>query len=192
MLHKFRLLLLPALAILFLAACDSETNTIASIEDSSVQEETTVIEEADSEATDSEESIESEESLSEESLSEETAVEETEVLEETETAEITEEPVTKEAEKTPVVEAATPEETEDLNPNIQEAVNQLLAETSIELENYVFFFTETEEYVEIEVREDIDADATPLVGIYRYILETDELLANDYLTGEFIPFEFVQ
>ena len=71
----------------------------------------------------------------------------------------------------------------------QTAIDQLVEETDIDLENYVFLFETTEEYVEITVLEQTEAEATPLVGIYRYMIETKEILANDYLTGEFIPYE---
>ena len=79
-----------------------------------------------------------------------------------------------------------------LDPKSQQAINQLLAETGINLEDYIFLFSETDDYIEIDIRESIDSDTTVAVGLYRYNLETNELLVNDYLTGEFIPVEIEQ
>ncbi len=182
MLHKFRLLFLLT-ASLFLAACESETNEQAAITDSGVQEVTPASDEKNAEATVQKETIETTETELAEATVEEKAV--TQETVETEEINSSEETVAVNA-------AAITEKTEQLNAEAQEAVHQLIEATDIDLENYVFFFTETADYIEIEVRENIDAEATPLVGIYRYIYETDELLANDYLTGEFIPFENVQ
>lgn len=177
---KFRLLYLPVLAAFILAACDSETMKDASIEEASVQEETQMVESETNEVLALEESNESSESTSEEA---DEAVEPAQdAPEESEVEEINE----------VAVEEKVVEEMAALDPNSQQAINQLLAETGIDLEDYIFLFSETEDYIEIDIRESIDSDTTVAVGLYRYNLETNELLVNDYLTGEFIPVEIIQ
>lgn len=177
---KFRLLYLPVLAVFALAACDSETTNNASIEDKNVQEESQVTEVETTEVLALEEGTETTESTTDE----------TDVTEET-AADASEDSEVNDSEDT-AVEETTVEEAVALDPNSQQAVDQLLAETGIDLEDYVFLFSETEDYIEIDVRESIDSDTTVAVGLYRYNLETNELLVNDYLTGEFIPVEIEQ
>lgn len=101
------------------------------------------------------------------------------------------EPVENTAEESVVAET-TAEEYVALEPKSQQAIDRLLAVTGIDLEDYIFLFSETADYIEIDIREAIDSDTTVAVGLYRYNLETNELLASDYLTGEFIPVEIAQ
>ena len=177
---KFRLLYLPVLAAFALAGCDSETMKEASIEETVIQEESQNVETETTEVLALEESTESSER----------SVEETDEAEEItqESAEVSE---VEELNDTAVEEKVV-EELAALDPKSQQAINQLLAETGINLEDYIFLFSETDDYIEIDIRESIDSDTTVAVGLYRYNLETNELLVNDYLTGEFIPVEIEQ
>lgn len=177
---KFRLLYLPVLAAFYLAGCDSETMKEASIEEIVIQEESQNVETEMTEVLVLEESTESSER----------SVEETDEAEEItqESAEVSE---VEELNDTAVEEKVV-EELAALDPKSQQAINQLLAETGINLEDYIFLFSETDDYIEIDIRESIDSDTTVAVGLYRYNLETNELLVNDYLTGEFIPVEIEQ
>ena len=177
---KFRLLYLPVLAAFALAGCDSETIKEALIEEIVIQEESQNVETEMTEVLALEESTESSER----------SVEETDEAEEItqESAEVSE----VEDLNDTAVEEKVVEELAALDPKSQQAINQLLAETGINLEDYIFLFSETDDYIEIDIRESIDSDTTVAVGLYRYNLETNELLVNDYLTGEFIPVEIEQ
>lgn len=75
-----------------------------------------------------------------------------------------------------------------VDPVYQMALQRLIDVTDLNKEDYSFSFSATEEFIEIETREKVD-EIAPLQGIYRYMLDTDEILHSDYLTGEFIPFE---
>ncbi len=174
---EFRLLFLPVLAILSLAACTSETDNHTSKNDSDSRKDIYVAAQEANENLKTEELNKIEEATTEETATEETATEETENEPETED--------TKETKA--VVEAAAPEAAEALHPDVEPIVEQLLEETDIELENHLLIFTEMDEYIEIDVRETIDEDTTVAAGLYRYMYETDEIFVSDYLTGEFIP-----
>lgn len=80
--------------------------------------------------------------------------------------------------------------------NQQQALNRLLLETHLEAEAYSFYFTETDslDFIQIEVREikELDSEHASLEGAYRYILESEEILMRDYLTGDFIPYEVIE
>ncbi len=177
---KFRLLYLPVLAAFALAGCDSETIKEALIEEIVIQEESQNVETEMTEVLALEESTESSER----------SVEETDEAEEItqESAEVSE---VEELNDTAVEEKVV-EELAALDPKSQQAINQLLAETGINLEDYIFLFSETDDYIEIDIRESIDSDTTVAVGLYRYNIKKNELLVNDYLTGEFIPVEIEQ
>lgn len=77
--------------------------------------------------------------------------------------------------------------------NQEQALNRLFLETHLEKEEYSYYFVETDslDYVEIEVREirETETEHASLEGVYRYIVETDEILMRDYLTGDFMPYE---
>lgn len=177
---KFRLLYLPVLAAFALAGCDSETIKEALIEEIVIQEESQNVETEMTEVLALEESTEfSERSVEETDEAEEITQESAEVSEVEELNDT-------------AVEEKVVEELAALDPKSQQAINQLLAETGINLEDYIFLFSETDDYIEIDIRESIDSDTTVAVGLYRYNLETNELLVNDYLTGEFIPVEIEQ
>lgn len=91
----------------------------------------------------------------------------------------------------PVVQEEALEEplaTDAVDPVYQMALQRLIDVTDLNKEDYSFSFSATEEFIEIETREKVD-EIAPLQGIYRYMLDTDEILHSDYLTGEFIPFE---
>ena len=177
---KFRLLYLPVLAAFALAGCDSETMKEASIEETVIQEEIQNIETETTEVLALEESAESSERTVEEADEAEEITQESAEVSEVEELNDT------------AVEEKVVEELAALDPKSQQAINQLLAETGINLEDYIFLFSETDDYIEIDIRESIDSDTTVAVGLYRYNLETNELLVNDYLTGEFIPVEIEQ
>lgn len=91
----------------------------------------------------------------------------------------------------PVVQEEALEEplaADAVDPVYQMALQRLIDVTDLNKEDYSFSFSATEEFIEIETREKVD-EIAPLQGIYRYMLDTDEILHSDYLTGEFIPFE---
>ena len=91
----------------------------------------------------------------------------------------------------PVVQVEALEEplaADAVDPVYQMALQRLIDVTDLNKEDYSFSFSATEEFIEIETREKVD-EIAPLQGIYRYMLDTDEILHSDYLTGEFIPFE---
>lgn len=77
--------------------------------------------------------------------------------------------------------------TEEIDPILQVALQELIQVTEFDKESYSFTFEQTDEYVQVEVREK-EEDVAPLVGIYRYMLENGEILYSDYLTGDFVPF----
>lgn len=83
---------------------------------------------------------------------------------------------------------------EGIDPVLTTAVDRLLAETGLDIEQYTFIFEESEEYIQIIIREKQEDDQAhaPLVGTYRYIPETSEILAQDYLTGAFIPIDEIE
>lgn len=75
----------------------------------------------------------------------------------------------------------------------QLALDALLAKTHLEKEGYSYFFqaTDSNDFIEIEVREILDEKTEHMTreGMYRYVFQTDEVLVEDYLTGDFIPYE---
>lgn len=76
--------------------------------------------------------------------------------------------------------------------NRERALNQLFFETHLEKDAHSYYFAETDslDFVQIEVREiQEEAVHATLEGVYRYILETEEILMRDYLTGDFMPYE---
>ena len=111
-----------------------------------------------------------------------------EITEEVEQAEAAEE-----AEQGNVLEEVEVAANELQVKNQDHALNQLLRETHLEKEGYSYYFAETDslDYIEIEVRElqEKDSEHESLEGIYRYLIKTEEILVQDYLTGDFIPYE---
>lgn len=73
------------------------------------------------------------------------------------------------------------------NPLLQVALQKLIDVTDLDKEGYSFAFEQTDEYIQLEVREKHE-DVAPLEGIYRYMIETDQILFSDYLTGDFVPY----
>jgi len=186
MLHKFRLLLTTATLAIFLIACGSETNDNAESTDQALDSVEVQSEEASTTADTSNETQESETDTATEE-NETVADEAEEDTSETADSKTTESETTEPAEK-PVEE--TTEENKDAR--FQVAVQKILEATDLNAEDYVFTFENTEDYIEVEVREKTEDEVTPLAGIYRYFPETDEVLISDYLTGEFIPYDDVQ
>lgn len=78
-------------------------------------------------------------------------------------------------------------ELEEIDPVLQVALKKLLGVTELDKEAYRFSFEQTDEYIQVEVREKKD-EVAPLEGIYRYMIETEEILFSDYLTGDFVPY----
>lgn len=180
MLHKARLFFSTVAISLFLVACTdvpAEETT-----DVDVLEETTETQTSqESEALEAE--TEKETETSEESSTNEEAENET-----------TED--TAEAESNSSVEAnssAVENESEDavLESIDQAAIDQFVATTGLNIEDYTFSFEATDQYVEITVYEKQEDEQahTPLSGIYRHMLDSEEILVQDYLTGAFIPYE---
>lgn len=83
--------------------------------------------------------------------------------------------------------------TEGLQERLQQqAINRLLGISHLERDGYRYYFTDPDssEFIQIEVREiaEDDAEHESLEGVYRYSIETKEILMRDYLTGDFIPY----
>lgn len=188
MLHKFRLLLTSILASMILVACGSETN-----EDQPNVETT----DSASEVQVSEESNEAVELVDEASTVETTSTTEEEVTKEEITSEA-EAIETAQAEEAAEAEAKAAEEAKQLQEAEAEiglditeeiAIEKILAVTGLNPENHSFNLFAEADYVEVEIYEKTDEAVTPLVGVYRFIPETEEVLVRDYLNGAFIPYE---
>ena len=161
--------LIASIASLLLAACGAETMDAIPNE----TEETIESIESESEDTQSTDSVEVEE-------------EETEVT----PSEADESDTTEDPEKEAEIAA-----NELQTNNKEQALNRLLLETHLEKDAYSYYFVETDslDFVEIEVREiQEDSEHASLEGAYRYIIETEEILMRDYLTGNFIPYEEIE
>lgn len=79
--------------------------------------------------------------------------------------------------------------------NQEQALNQLLFATHLEKDKYSYYFAEIDsiDFIQIEVREvQEDAEHATLEGVYRYMIETEEVLMRDYLTGDFMPYEEIE
>ena len=171
MLHNFRLLFVTVATSALLVACASGTNEGTSgVENPLEGVEITLADEAE--------------------------VSELEELPETKNVEAADElsDVAAEAEVEAEVEVEDTVEKTELKPDaispvIQLAFEEIIDAIGIDKEKHSFIFNQTEDYIEIEVREKKDSGATPLVGKYRYNLDKDRVLSMDYLTGEFIPHE---
>jgi len=193
MLHKFRLLLTTASTVILLLACTSETtedasNEISSTDTAEVQTTETLGDENDSEDENKTEDADStSEQTSEQTSNEETIEEVTEekTEEETKTDDSMSEETVEES-KDVQTEEITPA---DLDSDEQAALEKVLSVTGLNIEEHTYSFDQTEDYIEVEVREKTEDEATPLVGLFRYNPETKEVLVSDYLTGEFIPYE---
>lgn len=167
MLHNFRLLFVTAATSALLVACAGGTTENTSDNQDSLERMEIVL--AD-EAGDSE---------SEVLLETETADDADELSDIADEVEVTVEDTAEEAELTQ----------EAIDPVIQLALEEIIDTIGIDKETHTFIFNQTEDYIEIEVREKKDSGATPLVGKYRYHLDKNKVLSMDYLTGEFIPHE---
>lgn len=188
---KFRLLLTTAIVTLLLVACGSEINntlgekqTEKTVEVQATESETAPADETNEEVT--------KQTATEETSSTEEDVENNETLEETE--ETTEEKTeTEETEDSETAEQPSEEvkETQDkITPLNQKAIEEILEVTDLTIDEYTYRVAdETEEYVEIEIYEKTEQENMPREGVYRYFPETGEILVNDYLTGEYIPYE---
>ena len=167
MLHNFRLLFVTAATSALLVACAGGTTENTSDNQDSLERMEIVL--AD-EAGDSE---------SEVLLETETADDADELSDIADEVEVTVEDTAEEAELTQ----------EAIDPVIQLALEEIIDTIGIDKETHTFIFNQTEDYIEIEVREKKDSGTTPLVGKYRYHLDKNKVLSMDYLTGEFIPHE---
>ena len=167
MLHNFRLLFVTVATSTLLVACAGGTNGNTSDNQDSLERMEIVL--AD-EAGDSE---------SEVLLEIETADDADELSDIADEVEVTVEDTAEEAELTQ----------EAIDPVIQLALEEIIDTIGIDKETHTFIFNQTEDYIEIEVREKKDSGTTPLVGKYRYHLDKNKVLSMDYLTGEFIPHE---
>ncbi|HLR92150.1 MAG TPA: hypothetical protein VK048_03740 [Atopostipes sp.] len=176
MLYKARFFFVTMVASLFLMACHVDTIEDTVIE--SATEETTEVN-ADTNSTEHTETHSTTEEAKSTAPSENNEAN-TNAEQETKT-------------KTATATAENPSEQETANFTYQDAVNQFIAATGLNIEEYTFTFAETAEYIEISVyekpTEGEDQAHTPLVGNYRYMMDTAEILVQDYLTGAFIPFE---
>jgi hypothetical protein len=177
MLHKARLFLSTVAVTLFLVACND-----APIEETSTEEGSTETTEVQ---TDNESEVTEAETAETTSSTEEI---ETETAEET-----TEETAEVKSETNVEANSSVEEDSSDvlLESIDQAAIDQFVATTGLNIENYTFSFETTDEFVEITVYEKQENEQahTPLAGIYRYMLDSEDILIQDYLTGAFIPYE---
>ena len=186
MLQKFRLLFTTSLAAILLIACGSETNENVSGEKSltdtaEVLATETMSEESDTEDANSENTTASatEEDSVEEDISEEVAIEDS-----------VEEDISEEVADSADVETKTAEE---ISPSKQSAIEGVLAVTGLDIEAHTYNITDTtEDYIQVEIYEKTEDEHTTRVGTYRYFPETEAVQVNDYLTGEFIPYETIE
>lgn len=170
MLHNFRLLFFTVATSVLLVACADGTNENTSgIENPLEGVEITLADEA-------------EESEPNALLKTEASEDTDELSDIAEEVEVAVEDAAQEAESTEEVQ-------EVIDPVTQLAFEEIIDAIGIDKEKHSFIFNQTEDYIEIEVREKKDSGATPLVGKYRYHLDKDRVLSMDYLTGEFIPHE---
>lgn len=164
MLHKARLLFALS-GTLFLAACmdgptEDESLGATLTDTTEVQADSDTEEVEKSEATSEVEDVENNNGSNEET-------EDSESLENTEDA----------------------SSIEQLDSDFQTAIDKIVAMTSIDIEDSSFSVEESEEYMEISVYEKTEEQShSPLQGKYRYIFSSEEILAQDYLTGAFIPY----
>lgn len=75
----------------------------------------------------------------------------------------------------------------EVEPIVLIALEEIIRTIGLEKESHTFIFDESKDYIEVNVREKNHDGAKPLVGTYRYDLKSEKVLAEDYLTGEFIP-----
>lgn len=187
---KFRLLLTTAIVTLLLVACGSEINNTLGEKQT---EETVEVQATESETAPADETNEevTKQTATEETSSTEEDVENSETLEETEETTETEETEDSETAEQPSEEV---KETQDnINPLNQKAIEEILEVTDLTIDEYTYRVAdETEEYVEIEIYEKTEQENMPREGVYRYFPETGEILVNDYLTGEYIPYEHLK
>ena len=181
MLHKARLFFSAIAISLFLVACTD----IPSEETSNVDIPKETTETQDKEEVETPE-VETETS-EENSTNEESESEEVEDIEDADTAETDSNSSSEDNSLTEDNDL----DTETLESIDQEAVDQFVATTGLNIEDYAFSFETTDEYVEITVyeKQEDDQTHTPLAGIYHYMLDSKEILVQDYLTGAFIPYE---
>lgn len=187
---KFRLLLTTAIVTLLLVACGSEINntlgekqTEKTVEVQATESETASADETNEEVT--------KQTATEETLSTEENIENNETSEETEeTTKITETEETEDSETAEQPSKEVKETQDNINPLNQKAIEEILEVTDLTIDEYTYRVAdETEEYVEIEIYEKTEQENMPREGVYRYFPETGEILVNDYLTGEYIPYE---
>ena len=190
---KFRLLLTTAIVTLLLVACGSEINntlgekqTEKTVEVQATESETASADETNEEVT--------KQTATEETSSTEENIENNETSEETEeTTEITETEETEDSETAEQPSKEVKETQDNINPLNQKAIEEILEVTDLTIDEYTYRVAdETEECVEIEIYEKTEQENMPREGVYRYFPETGEILVNDYLTGEYIPYEHLK
>lgn len=168
MLHNFPLLFVTVATTVMLVACSDSTSEDASVnQDFSGKVELTLAKEAD------EANPENLSNTSDTDMSETVS----DIVEEVEEAE---------------TEAAQ-EETEvvqdEIDPTVLLAFEKIVETIGIDKKDHTFIFSETEDFIEVDVREKKASGASPWVGTYRYVLADESILMQDYLTGEFILHE---
>lgn len=178
MIHKFRMFLLSAVTLTVLTACDPSSDNSLSVDSIADSVEEQVSEDG---SNTSENSIKitsnNSEAVSSDAGVADVDPEELALIEE------------KEAEAAGIEEPKILEISE-----IQKlALQVLIDKTHLDKEGYSYSFqnTNAKDFIEIEVRESVDAEDEHMTreGTYRYVFATDEILVQDYLTGDFIPYE---
>lgn len=176
MLYKARFFFITFIASVFLMACS--TDTIKDTATETTSEESTEVNANTNSITNNE------------STGTHSTTENTETTEDTENNNKSENKTETKA-ATAIAEDSSEQETD--NSAYQDAVDQFIATTGLNIEEYTFSFGETAEYIEISVyekpAEDEEQAHTPLVGNYRYMIDTAEIMVQDYLTDAYIPFE---
>lgn len=169
MLHNFRLLFVTVATSALLVACAGGTNENTSGNGSSLE---------DVEITQADEAKTLESKALPETNTVQAVDEESDVADEVE-EEVEVDDTAQEVELTQ----------DEIDPVTQLAFEEIIDATGIDKDKHSFIFNQTEDYIELEVREKKDSEATPLVGKYRYHIDKDKVLTMDYLTGEFMPHE---
>lgn len=187
MLHKARLFFSSLAISLFLVACtDAPAEEATNVD---ILEETTKTQTAQESET--QEEVETKAEASEENSTNKEVEDETEDKTEDETTEDTAEAESKSSVEANSSTTENDSEAAVLESIDQAAIDQFVATTGLNVEDYTFSFETADQYVEMTVYEKQEDEQlhTPLAGIYRYMLDSEEILVQDYLTGAFIPYE---
>ena len=177
MMYRFRMLSATLAASFILVACGNSTNESTSSDQ--ILSETTEVASTEEKQEDTEKAT----LVKTKALSETTEIEETEKA-----VEVTDE-IAEEVELLAETDAETEDAADTIDPVAQLAMDTITEVTGIDKEAHIFMFNNTDDYIEVEVREKKEEGSSPLIGKYRYMFDSQDILHMDYLTGEFIDYE---